>query len=86
MSYSLQTTTLLLLLFIVSTTNSTTITIDLTKCVNQVDPRFLSVALDSHIVAEAWKNFDFQSERVLNMAKGGIIYSISDTAFSDVTK
>ena len=35
----------------------------------QVDPRFLSVALDSHIVAEGWKNFDFKSPRVLNMAK-----------------
>ena len=65
----LKTTTLLL--FIISTTSSlhSSIAIDLTQCVTQVDPRFLSVALDSHIVAEGWKNFDFKSPRVLNMAR-----------------
>jgi heparanase 1 len=33
-----------------------------------VSDKFLSVAIDSHVVAERWKNFDFHSEKVLNMA------------------
>ena len=35
----------------------------------EVDARFLSVAIDSHLIAERWKNFDFSSKRVLNMAR-----------------
>ena len=35
----------------------------------EVDPRFLSVAIDSHLIAQRWKNFDFSSKKVLNMAK-----------------
>ena len=33
--------------------------IDVFTKVAQVDPKFLSVAIDSHVVAERWKNFDF---------------------------
>ena len=43
--------------------------IDSSVAVSEVDPRFLSVALDSHLVAERWKNFDFKSKRVLHMAQ-----------------
>ena len=35
----------------------------------EVDARFLSVAIDSHLIAERWKDFDFSSKRVLNMAR-----------------
>ena len=45
------------------------LSIDVFTKVAQVDPKFLSVAIDSHVVAERWKNFDFYSNRVLNMAK-----------------
>ena len=45
------------------------LSIDVFNKVAQVDPKFLSVAIDSHVVAERWKNFDFDSDRVLNMAK-----------------
>ena len=45
------------------------LSIDVFTKVAQVDPKFLSVAIDSHVVAERWKNFDFHSDRVLNMAK-----------------
>ena len=30
------------------------------EAVGQVDPRFLSVAIDSHLIAERWKHFDFR--------------------------
>ena len=43
--------------------------IDVFTKVAQVDPKFLSVAIDSHVVAERWKNFDFDSDRVLSMAR-----------------
>ena len=56
-------------LFSLSFSLSWGLSIDLSKKVAQVDPKFLSVAIDSHVVAERWKNFDFHSERVLNMAK-----------------
>ena len=36
--------------------------------IGSVSDKFLSVAIDSHVVAERWKNFDFHSEKVLNMA------------------
>lgn len=45
------------------------VNIDYSQVLAQVDSRFLSVALDSHIVAERWKNFDFKASRVINMAK-----------------
>ena len=35
----------------------------------EVDARFLSIAIDSHLIAERWKDFDFSSKRVLNMAR-----------------
>ena len=35
----------------------------------EVDPKFLSVAIGSRLVAENWKNFDFKSTKLLNMAK-----------------
>ena len=38
------------------------------QAVGSVSEMFLSVAIDSHVVAERWKNFDFNSEKVLNMA------------------
>ena len=38
------------------------------EAVGSVSERFLSVAIDSHVVAERWKNFDFHSEKVRNMA------------------
>ena len=37
------------------------------KC--KVDARFLSVAIDSSLIAQRWKNFDFSSKRLLNMAR-----------------
>jgi hypothetical protein len=43
--------------------------IDLSKVVANVDPKFLSVAIGSRLVAENWKNFDFKSTKLLNMAK-----------------
>ena len=33
-----------------------------------VSDKFISVAIDSHVVAERWKNFDFHSKKVLAMA------------------
>ena len=35
----------------------------------EVDARFLSEAIDSHLIAERWKDFNFSSKRVLNMAR-----------------
>ena len=35
----------------------------------KVDPKFLSVAIGSRLVGENWKNFDFKSTKLLNMAK-----------------
>ena len=43
--------------------------IDLSNVVAKVDPKFLSVAIGSRLVAENWKNFDFKSTKLLNMAK-----------------
>ena len=34
----------------------------------ETDARFLSVAIDSHVIEERWKHFDFTSRRVRNMA------------------
>ena len=39
------------------------------KVVAEVDSKFLSLAIGSRLVAENWKNFDFKSTKLLNMAK-----------------
>ena len=45
------------------------IKIETNEIISEVSQKSLSVALDSHIVAENWKNFDFNSKSVLSMAK-----------------
>ena len=45
------------------------LSIDVDHRVAEVDDKFLSIAIDSHVMAERWKNFDFASTRVKNMAK-----------------
>ena len=43
--------------------------VDLDRVLVEVSPRFLSLALDAHLVAERWRHFDFHSARVINMAR-----------------
>ena len=50
-------------------TSTTIIAVDTSKVLSKVDPRFLSVAIGTHVVAERWNRFDFNHPRVLNMAK-----------------
>ena len=45
------------------------IEIDSTKVWSEVSPKFLSVAIDSHLIAERWKNFDFEAKKLQEMAK-----------------
>ena len=37
--------------------------------VGTVDEKYLSFAIDSHVIAERWKNLDFDSARVKEMAR-----------------
>jgi hypothetical protein len=48
---------------------ATVIRVDVNQIVGQTDPKFLSVAIDSHVIAERWKNLNFSMPRVENMAK-----------------
>ena len=57
------------LLLVTSNNNSFRFYVDSSRVHWETDPRFLSVAIDSHVVQERWKNFDFNSGRVRAMAR-----------------
>ena len=44
--------------------------VDSTRILHEVDPRFLSVALGSKLIAQKWSTFDFSNRRLLNLAVG----------------
>jgi len=56
------------LLFHLSCAQSFKVSVDTSRVLRTVDKKFLSIAIESHVVAERWKNFDFHDPGVKAMA------------------